>query len=104
VIEVSGTVMPSYRVTHHSTTFPMGTGTVKVLGNHGVLVRLYPVNSTSYTGPGRFRPRFAVLREARMIEYFEAHMNWALGVSGVPCLRVAVFTSPTRLVVDVANP
>ena len=103
VIQVSGTVMPSYRVTHHSTTFPLGTGTVKLKGTHGILVRLFPVNSSSYHGPSRIRPRFPVLKEARMIEYFEGHMNWWLGIKGTPCLRVAVFSSPIRLVVDIAT-
>ena len=104
VIEFSGAVMPGYRVTHHSTTFPLGTGSVTLKGTNGVFVRLFPVNSSSYQGSTRIRPPFPVLREARMVEYSEGHMNWGLGIRGTPCLRVAVFTAPIRLVVDVARP
>ena len=103
VIQLSGTAMPRYRVTHHSTTFLLGIGSVTLAGTNGVLVRLFPVDASSYHGPQRFRPRFPVLREAQLVEYFEGHMNWGLGIRGRPCLRVAVFTSPTRLVVDVAR-
>ena len=104
VIQFSGAAMPRYRVTHHSTTFPTEMGTVTLKGTHGVFVRLFPVNSSSYHGPTRIRPRFPLLKEARMVEYFEGHMNWGLGIHGKPCLRVAVFKSPIRLIVDVALP
>lgn len=104
VIQFSGAAMPRYRVTRHSTTFPLEIGSVTLAGTHGVLVWLFPVNAFSYHGPQRIRPRFPVLRVARMVEYFEGYMQWGLGIRGRPCLRVAVFTSPTRLVVDVARP
>jgi hypothetical protein len=76
---------------------------VTVQGTSGLLIRIFPVNAMSFHRPTRLRPRFPILREARLVEYSEGHMNWGLGIRGTPCLRVAVFRSPTRLVVDVAR-
>lgn len=105
VLEFSGAV-PSYTVSIQSgTRFTSGGGqgqTVTLEGVNGVMVTLQHINWTAYKGPGEFLPRFVYLREARLIQNFEGTQQWALGVAGVPAIRVFTLTTPNRLVVDVA--
>jgi hypothetical protein len=105
VIEFAGGV-PSYSVTPQSnatfTRSPKGD-TVALEGTSGVLVVVHSVsNWTSYSGPTAFHPGYPFLREAQLVENFEGYQQWALGVNGTACLRVAVYSSPNRLVVDIA--
>lgn len=105
VIEFGGGV-PSYSVTpQSSTTFsrsPKGD-TVTLEGTSGVLVVVHSLtNWTSYSGPTSFHPQYPFLREAQLVENFEGYQQWALGVRGTACLKVAVYSSPNRLVVDIA--
>jgi hypothetical protein len=105
VIEFGGGV-PNYSVTLQSNaTFvrsPRGDQ-VTLEGTSGVLIVIHSVtNWTSYSGPTGFQPGYPYLRQAVQVENFEGYQQWALGVQGTPCLRVAMFTSPSRLVVDVA--
>lgn len=106
VIEFGGGV-PSYSVTPQpNTTFtrsPKGDQ-VTLEGTSGVLIVIHAVtNWTSYSGPSGFHPRYTYLRQAVLVENFEGYQQWALGFSGSPCLRVAAFSSPSRLVVDIAT-
>lgn len=106
VIEFAGGV-PNYTVAPQATTSfarsPKGD-TVSLEGSSGVLITLHSVtNWTSYAGPAGFLPRYPYLRQAALIENYEGYQQWALGVSGTACVRVAVYGSPSRLVVDVAG-
>ena len=106
VVEFTGPV-PAYRVTvQRGTTFtqsPKGTPVV-LAGTNGVLIWISPVADwTAYSDATSFQPGYPVLREARLIENFEAVQQWALGVDGTPCLRVFTLDQPARLVVDVAS-
>jgi hypothetical protein len=66
-------------------------------GDTGVLIRLQPVADwTSYRSPTYFHPQFAYLREARMVENFEAVQQWGLGFRGSGCLHVYELSSPFR--------
>jgi hypothetical protein len=105
VIEFGGGV-PSYTVTRQQnatfTRSPKGDQ-VTLEGSAGVLVVVHSVNNWStYSGPTAFRPLYPYLRQALQVENFEGYQQWALGIQGSPCLRVAIFTSPNRLVVDIA--
>jgi len=104
VMQFDGTV-PAYKVTRQArpifTQDPKGT-TVRLKGNHGVLVTVKPENWTAYTGPTHMVPMLAFIREARMVQNFEGTMQWGLGILGNPCLRVTTLKNPQRLVVDVA--
>lgn len=105
VIEFGGGV-PSYTVTRQQnatfTRSPKGDQ-VTLQGNAGVLVAIHSVNNwTSYSGPTAFNPGYPFLRQALQVENFEGYQQWALGIQGSPCLRVWLFTSPNRLVVDIA--
>jgi hypothetical protein len=106
VIEFNGPI-PAYAVRRQTgTTFtedPRGTQ-VMLKGTHGVSILLHPVvNWTSYAGPRAFEAGFQFIKEARQVQNFEGYQEWALGIQGAPCLRVAELASPPRLVVDVAS-
>lgn len=105
VIEFGGGV-PSYSVTPQSNaTFirsPKGDQVI-LDGTNGVLIVVHSINNwTSYSGPTAFHTGYPYLRQAMLVENYEGYQQWALGVHGNPCLRVAVYSSPSRLVVDVA--
>lgn len=105
VIEFGGGV-PTYTVTRQQnatfTRSPKGDQ-VTLEGNAGVLIVIHSVNNwTSYSGPTAFHPQYKYLRQALQVENFEGYQQWALGIQGSPCLRVSLFTSPNRLVVDIA--
>lgn len=106
VVEFASGV-PTYTVTPQAnTTFtrsPKGDQ-VTLDGATGVLITIHSItNWTAYTGPVAFLPRYPYLRQAMLVENYEGHQQWALGVSGRACVRVAIYDSPSRLVVDVAG-
>lgn len=106
VIEFGGAI-PSYSVTPQSgatfTRSPKGDR-VTLEGTSGVLIVVHPVtNWTTYSEPIAFRPGYPALRQALLVENFEGYQQWALGIEGTSCLRVAAFNSPNRLVVDIAT-
>lgn len=101
-----GSGVPSYSVTPQKNAAfsrsPKGDQ-VTLEGTDGVLIVIHSVtNWTSYPGPSAFHPGFPYLRQAMLVENYEGYQQWALGIQGTPCLRVAVFNSPARLVVDIA--
>jgi hypothetical protein len=59
--------------------------------------------SLTYTGPTEFEPGFAQL--VHLIERgdFEAVNSWYVGFSGGDCIRAAVLTDPSRLVIDLQH-
>lgn len=75
VIEFDG-AMPAYRVQRQAGTRfvqdPSGKE-VTLAGTNGVLLDLRPIADwTSYAAPSAFQPGFQFLREARLIQNFEA--------------------------------
>lgn len=106
VIEFAAGV-PAFTVAPQGTTTftrsPKGDQ-VTLEGNSGVLVTVHSVtNWIGYNGPVAFLPRYPFLRQAILVENYEGYQQWALGVRGTACVRVAVYDSPSRLVVDVAG-
>ncbi len=104
-IEFGGGI-PAYSVTLQSgTTFtrsPRGDQ-VTLEGANGVLIVTHSItNWTSYTGPTGFQPGYPYMRQAMLVENFEGYQQWALGIQGTPCVRIATLDSPSRLVVDIA--
>ena len=102
-----GAGVPSFLVAlQTSPTFtrsPKGD-TVTLEGTSGVLVTVHSVtNWTAYTGPTSMHPAYPLLREAQLVENYEGYQQWALGVTGSACPRVAVFSDPSRLVVDICG-
>lgn len=103
VVEFSGTI-PGWKVEPHGAHFEASPSGMPVTleGTAGVLITIQPVDEwTSYRLPNYFYPQFTYLREARLIQNFEAVQQWGLGIRGTPCLKVTALDSPSRLVVDV---
>ena len=87
-----------------NTTFtrsPRGD-TVKLLGKDGILITIHGSDAhTAYSGPMDYKTGYTALLEARQVQDFEGVVQWALGLSTIPCYRVVILTSPTRLVIDI---
>jgi hypothetical protein len=58
---------------------------------------------SSYTGARDFLPRFDVLTQLKSRGDFEAVNSWLAGLRTPACVKTQVLTSPTRLVVDLAQ-
>jgi hypothetical protein len=104
VIEFAGGV-PHYTVTPQSsatfTRSPKGDQ-VTLEGTSGVVITVHSViNWTAYSGPTALLPGYPYLRQAQLVENFEGYQQWALGIKGTACVRVVIYASPNRLVVDV---
>ncbi len=59
--------------------------------------------SSTYTGPTDFTPGFPQLVQLVEQGDFEAVNTWYMGLDGGDCLRAAVVTDPSRLVIDVQH-
>jgi hypothetical protein len=59
--------------------------------------------SSTYTGATDFEPDFPMLIHLTERGDFEAVNSWYAGLNGGDCLRVAVLTDPSRVVVDVQH-
>jgi len=59
--------------------------------------------SLTYTGPTDFQPGYAQLVQLVERGDFEAVNTWYLGLDGGDCIRAAVVTNPSRLVIDVQH-
>jgi hypothetical protein len=57
----------------------------------------------TYTGPTEFLPRFPQLTHLTERGDFEAVNTWYVGLNGGNCVRAAVLTDPSRIVVDVQH-
>jgi len=55
----------------------------------------------TYTGPKRFAPDTAVVVELVGTGGFEAVLTWAVGIDAERLFRVATFSDPPRIVIDV---
>jgi hypothetical protein len=106
VFQFSG-VMPHFRVVSSGSaqfTSVASGQTVVLEGTSGIEVTLSGIDSPGYSGPSELRPGFQALREARLIGNSEGVMNWAFGIGGPGCYRLAVLTNPSRLVVFIPTP
>jgi len=90
--------------TQSGTTFtnsPRGDQ-VTLAGKNGILVVIHGADlHTNYTGSADIKTGYVSLVEIRKVEDFEGVVQLALGVSGEPCYRAFILTSPDRLVIDI---
>lgn len=85
------------------TTFALGSGgkVVSVEGTYGALVAMQTADGhTHYSGPSDIKPGDRTIRELRKIRDDGGLMEWAIGLSQVPCFRAAYLDHPARLVID----
>jgi hypothetical protein len=79
---------------------------ITLSGTSGVLINVTNASeSTTYSGNTDFtHAEFPVLKEARLLEDFEGHVQWGLGLGSAACIRVSVVTGPSRIVIDFQTP
>jgi hypothetical protein len=108
VLQLDG-IVPTYTVKRQAKpVFTLGASgqTVTLSGTAGVLVSVFSATgNATYTGEtDLIHPEFQVLKEARQVQDFEGHVQWALGLSQPTCMRVFTLSDPARLVVDLQIP
>jgi hypothetical protein len=84
-------------------TFTVGAGgkPVTLNGRYGALVTMQTVDGHSrYSGPTDIKTGDRLVLEMRKVRDDNGVMQWAIGLSQVPCFRIAYLDHPTRLVID----
>lgn len=107
VVEFSGSVVPGFRAIPKSSakfySDPLGQP-VTLEGTAGIKLVMHSTSMHgTYGGPTDFDPEFPQLAEARSIGDFEGFVTWGLSLERQSCKRIFTLSSPSRLVVDVAN-
>jgi hypothetical protein len=89
--------------TQHGATFKQGASgkTVTLNGNEGAMVTLRSADGhTHYDGPTDIKTGHSVVLELYKVQDFEGTVQWAIGLSQMPCYRLGFLDNPTRLVID----
>jgi hypothetical protein len=74
---------------------------VTLKGKDGAVVTLHSTDGhTRYSGPADIQSTYPVVLELRKLQDFEGTVQWAIGLSQLPCYRMAFLSNPTRLVID----
>lgn len=74
---------------------------VTLKGKDGAVVTLHSTDGhTHYSGPADIPTTYPVVLELRKLQDFEGTVQWAIGLSQLPCYRMAFLSNPTRLVID----
>lgn len=75
--------------------------TVTLKGKDGVLVTLHNSDGhTAYGGLTDVNTGYPVVLELRRVQDHEGTVQWAIGLSQLPCYRMALMDNPARLVID----
>jgi len=70
-------------------------------GKYGALVTMQTADGHShYSGPSDIKTGDRLVLELRKVRDDSGVMQWAIGLSQVPCFRTAYLDHPTRLVID----
>jgi hypothetical protein len=88
--------------TQDTAVFTPGTAPAAVLkGIHGATITIYNSDAHSdYHGPTDIQTRYSAVLEMRQIGVSSGTVEWAIGLAGPPCYRVAFYDNPVVLVVD----
>jgi hypothetical protein len=62
-----------------------------------------PPYKATYTGPQTLTPRSPTLRQVRLVDEFEGHLGFGLGLQRRVGFRVLELREPARLAIDVAH-
>jgi hypothetical protein len=103
------TRVPSYSVKRQAKpVFRVGPSgqAVTLSGASGVLVQVHSASASgTYSGPTDIsHPDYRVLVEAKLVEDFEGHLSWGVGLTKPACLRAFTLSDPARLVIDFKTP
>lgn len=89
--------------TQYGAKFTQGASgqSVMLKGQDGALVTLHSADGhTHYSGPPDIKTGYPVVLELREVQDYEGTVQWAIGLSQLPCYRMAFLDNPTRLVID----
>lgn len=88
--------------TQDTAVFTAGTGPATVLkGMRGATITIYNSDArTDYHGPTDIQTRYSAVLELREIGASVGSVEWAIGLAGAPCYRVAFYNNPVVLVAD----
>jgi hypothetical protein len=104
VIQFDGPV-PQFEVTlQDGAAFAQSGGPVQLQGSAGIMVVLRNASSPAYAGPRDLQPGFAVIQEARLLSDSQGVVEWGIGIAHPACFHAWALGSPSRLVVDIADP
>jgi len=84
-------------------TFTVGAEgkAITLEGKYGALVTMQTADGHShYAGPADIKTGDRLVLELRKVRDDSGVMQWAIGLSQVPCFRTAYLDHPTRLVID----
>ena len=74
---------------------------VTLKGRNGALVTVPGADGHSrYSGPDDLKTGYPLVVEVRKVQDYKGTVQWAIGLAGVPCYRMAFLDSPVRLAID----
>jgi hypothetical protein len=81
---------------------PTSGGAAAVLkGTQGATITIYGSDSHSeYHGPTDIHTAYSTVLELRQIAVSTGSVEWAVGLAGAPCYRIAFYDNPVLLVAD----
>jgi hypothetical protein len=104
--------LPSWRVGYVDQVPSESGATVPLEGAASLFVQVDPAwahdldtppYAATYTGPRTLTPRYAMLRQVRLVDEFEGHLTFGVGLQRRAGFRVLELRGPPRLAIDVAS-
>jgi hypothetical protein len=104
--------LPSWRVGYVDQVASESGATVPLQGTARLFVDVHPAwahdqdtppYEATYTGPRSLTPGYPTLRQVRVVDEFEGHLTFGLGLARRVGFRVVELRGPPRLAIDVAS-
>jgi hypothetical protein len=104
--------LPSWRVGYVDQVPSESGATVPLEGAASLFVQVDPAwahdldtppYAATYTGPRTLTPRYPTLRQVRLVDEFEGHLTFGVGLQRRAGFRVLELRGPPRLAIDVAS-
>jgi hypothetical protein len=104
--------LPSWRVGYVDQVPSESGATVSLEGAASLFVQVDPAwahdldtppYAATYTGPRTLTPRYPTLRQVRLVDEFEGHLTFGVGLQRRVGFRVLELRGPPRLAIDVAS-
>jgi hypothetical protein len=104
--------LPSWRVGYVDQVPSESGATVPLEGAASLFVQVDPAwahdldtppYAATHTGPRTLTPRYPMLRQVRLVDEFEGHLTFGVGLQRRAGFRVLELRGPPRLAIDVAS-
>jgi hypothetical protein len=104
--------LPSWRVGYVDQVPSESGATVPLEGAASLFVQVDPAwahdldtppYAATYAGPRTLTPRYPMLRQVRLVDEFEGHLTFGVGLQRRAGFRVLELRGPPRLAIDVAS-